>query len=83
MIYGVVRKHDKEALPEELRKQLNSMYDNTPKPDKWWPWHKKLEEPYDNWSKFDAWNAVMNGTMKKVMKEKLEYLLVMTKGMDL
>lgn len=78
-----MRKHDKEELPEEQRYQLNSMYENTPRLDKWWLWYKKLEEPYSKWSKFSASNAIMSGTMEKVVKDKIDYLLTVTARMDL
>lgn len=82
MIYGVVRRPDRGALPQELHDKLNSMKNNTAKPNEWWSWSNKMEEPYDNWSKYDAWNAVMNGTMEKIMKDKIEYLLAITAGME-
>lgn len=85
LIYGFSTKQnpDKLPIPATLRKQLNTMPNNTHKINGWWPWFRKLEEPYNNWSKYKAWKAITDGTMTDLIKEKVEYLYNAVQGIQL
>lgn len=83
MVFGIVRKQIKTALPAELSVQFASISDNAAKTDKWWVSYKKLDEQYGDWSKFEAWKAIIDGSMKAAMLEKIVYLLGVTEGMGL
>ncbi len=85
LIYGFIVKKDPEkiSIPTELRSTLKSLPNNTVKNSSWWPWYRRLEDPYNNWSKFNAWKAIENETMLKVFKEKIEYLLGVSGNIDL
>jgi len=81
--YGIIKKNNKEPLPQDLLKSISGISNNSSKVDVWWPWYRKLEEPFNNWSKFQAWKAITDGGMEKVMVEKIKELLSQTKQMKL
>lgn len=81
LTYGFTALSDpnKINLPKELdvklKAQFRELVDINFKENGWWPLHLKMEEPYDNWSKYEAWKAIKDGTMQKVFKEKIKYLI--------
>jgi hypothetical protein len=83
--YGIVAKKNPNGnpIPDEIQKSVNVLPKNTPKTNVWWPWYKQMEEPYDNWSKFQAWKAIRDGHMKDNMIEKVKYLLEITKDLEM
>ena len=85
VVYGfATKKHPKEnSTPPELLKSLGSLSNNSPKPNGWWPWYNRLEEPYTNWSKYRAWKAIVDGSMKGIMIEKIKELVGATQNMEL
>lgn len=85
MVYGFTCKNDpiKEPIPNELRSNLNALSDRSLRLNDWWPLYLKLEPPYDNWQRYEAWKAIQDGTMLNVMIDKLGYLLNLTKGLEL
>ena len=84
LIYGMVCKlnPDKEPIPEALRKQLSAI-SKSGKTSAWWPCLNRMEAPLDNWSRYNAWKALTDGTMKRAMLEKIQYLSEMTKEINL
>ena len=76
LLYGLVVEHPDE-FPKDLRAQLNSLPNNSKKYNDWWPWHNYVEQPFADWSKVEAWKAVEAGSMKNMMKQKIEMLLTL------
>lgn len=85
LVFGIALPEDphKHPIPVELKTQLSALPNNISKPSIWWPWYNKFESPYNDWSKYDAWRAVTTGEMMQVFLEKTDYLLEVTKEMDL
>lgn len=84
LIYGFVTEEDpiKNPIPLDIRNKIKS-FSNDAKSTNWWPWHKQIEEPYNNWSKFPAWEAILDGRMRDVIIERVKYLLELSKGIEL
>ena len=57
LVYGIVCKQDpiKNPLPEQLKTSLMPFADRALKANGWWPVHHEMEEPLDNWEKYQAW----------------------------
>ena len=70
-------------IPTSVTNKINVISKNTPKNNIWWPWYKQIEEPFDNWSKFQAWKAILDGRMKDTIVDKTMYLLDVTEGLKL
>jgi hypothetical protein len=83
LIFGMVAKEKPDNLPAELRVNLSKITQSNLKPSRWWPWQDTLPAPYDNWSKYEAWNAVENGSMRTIMMEKIKLLLELTADLAL
>lgn len=85
LIYGIAAANDpdKFPLPVELRTKLNFLPNNISKPTAWWPWYNKFESPYNDWTKYDAWEAVTSGKMMELFLEKTNYLLKAIEDIDL
>lgn len=89
LTYGFTAQEDpnKKGWPQKLNdgldKRFKDLVDIKIKENSWWPLHLKMEDPYRNWGNYDAWKAVKNGTMAKVFKEKINYLLDLAKDIDL
>jgi hypothetical protein len=85
LVYGFVVKNNPEntEIPPDLEIGLKQISGNSTKPNGWWPWYRKFEEPYGDWSKHHAWKAILNGNMLNAMKEKIEYLLDSTSHLTL
>jgi len=85
LIYGFTAKRDpvKEQLPIELKSSFNVLGDKSLRQNGWWPLCYKMEEPFSNWQKYAAWKAMAGGSMLQIMKEKIEYLLESSQGIEL
>lgn len=85
LVYGFAAKHNPEKveLPSDLKSEFKNISGNSIKSNGWWPWYSKIEEPYGDWSKYQAWNAILNGDMLRIMQEKIEYLLANTNHLQL
>ncbi len=81
LIYGFSIRQ--KQVPEELLNQLKAIPNRISKPNQYWPWYQRVEAPYNNWSKYDAWKAILDGRMLNVMGEKINYLLDSSKGFEL
>jgi hypothetical protein len=83
LIYGMVVKRNPDQFPPDLRQHLNSLANNNKKVNGWWPWFNYVEAPYGNWSKYESWKAIEDGSMARFMKDKIIYLMELTKGINL
>ena len=69
-------------IPLELRESLRRLPNNSPKNNNWWPWYNYMDQPYRNWSKPEAYKAIFDGSMKRVILEKINMILDMTRGLN-
>jgi hypothetical protein len=85
LIYGFATIIDPNnfSIPVELREKLSLLPNNTNRGSAWWPWYKSFEEPYNDWTKLETWQAISDGTLAKAIEEKVELLLKLTEGMEL
>jgi hypothetical protein len=83
--YGIVHKKDplKFPIPIDIKTSVKALPNNTVKHNDWWCWYNRVEDPFNDWSKFTAWKAVLDGTMINVFEEKIKYLLQLTEGIKL
>ncbi|MEO7214821.1 PD-(D/E)XK nuclease family protein [Mucilaginibacter sp.] len=83
LIYGFLQEDpEKNILPDKLKTELNSLPYNLSKNSVWWPWFNSVDFPYNNWSELIAWQAILDGRMKSIIIEKIEYLLALTENID-
>ncbi len=80
--YGIAVKKDPDNLPKDLRQELYKLPGNTIKINSWWPWNNYVDAPYHDWSKYEAWESIGNGKMQTYFKEKIEYLLRISDGIN-
>jgi hypothetical protein len=85
LVYGFIAKQDpaKFQLPLALKEGFKAIKNNSLGQNLWWPIHEKFQFPLNNWAKYASWKAIENGTMRSVMKEKIEYLLKITENIEL
>lgn len=85
MIYGISTQKDpaQASIPIELKEKLGMLPNNTCKNTGWWLWYRNLEYPYNNWDKLEAWRAIFDGRMKDMLIEKTQYLLKLTKDIEM
>ncbi len=84
--YGIASIDDPidKPIPQALREELENLV-GTKHNDIWWPIKLKFEEPYNkNWkTSFEPWEAIENGKLKIVIREKLKHLIELTKNVQL
>lgn len=85
LVYGMhTKRHPvKSPISLDLRNKLSGLVKEPAKPNSWWPISNVLEDPYSNWEKYEAWKAIEDGSMKSIIREKVSYLLALTKDIDL
>jgi hypothetical protein len=89
LVYGFCANGDENklnypvVLPTDLKINLKLLSNANYKESAWWACQFKFEEPYANWSKYEAWKAVEDGTMAKLFKEKLKDLIKQAEHLDL
>jgi len=85
MIYGISeKKHDNDLIvPVEVKNKINSLPQNSAKNGDHWPWFKRMEDPYSNWSTVHAWKAIADNRMKDNMMGKIKVLLEITKDLEI
>ncbi len=85
MVYGFVCKNDpnKQPIPTQLRSELITVANRLLRQNTWWPLHGKMDEPFGNWQKYQAWKAIQDGSMLLHIKDKIIYLLEITKHLTL
>jgi hypothetical protein len=89
LVYGFSANEDENkpnypvVIPTVLKANLKQLSNTNYKENDWWACQFKFEEPYANWSKYEAWKAVEDGTMVKLFKEKLQDLIKQSEHLDL
>ncbi|MEO6977623.1 MAG: PD-(D/E)XK nuclease family protein [Mucilaginibacter sp.] len=85
LIYGILTKENPVSHPVDrlLKEQLKALPNNTAKNNIWWGWYNRLQEPFDNWDKYEAWQAILDGRMKDNIMEKVSLLLKLTKDIKM
>ncbi len=85
LIYGLAAFKEFTDFPIslELRKKLSSFPNNTNSGTERWPWYRSFESPYNDWKKVETWQAITDERMMTMIKEKVDTLLQLTKGMEL
>lgn len=84
--FGIATLHDPTEfpIPETLRNKLASLVDTRTK-EPWWPIKFKFEDPYNqDWEvSFEPWEAIQNGKLKGVIRDKINYMIEITKDVKL
>lgn len=85
LIYGLATITDPKvsSIPFELREKLGLLPNNKNRISDWWPWFRDFENPYNDWRKLETWQAITDGTMMKLIKEKVNMLLQLTERIKL
>lgn len=85
MVFGFTCKKDpdKEPIPNEIRSELAAKANRSVRQNIWWPLYNKVDETFGNWQKYQAWKAIQDGSMLLHIKEKIIYLLEISKGINL
>lgn len=85
LIYGfaTVNNPNISPIPFELREILSLLPNNKNGGSDWWPWYRDFDEPYNDWRKLETWQAITDGRMEAMIKEKVNILLKLTEGMEL
>ncbi|MDF2431733.1 MAG: hypothetical protein JWP44_1364 [Mucilaginibacter sp.] len=85
LVYGIIAKKNPKdfQIPESIKDKIRTLPNNTPKNNIWWSWFKRIEEPYNDWSKFQAWKAILDNRMRENIIEKIKYLLEITKDLEM
>ncbi len=84
LIYGFITNKDPIESPvsTDLRDRLKTLPNNF-RSTEWWPWYNRFGEPFNNWSKFQAWQAILDGSMKELFLDKINYLLNISTDIEL
>ena len=83
LIYGICAKKNPDSFPTDLRSSIITASSFSGRPNGWWPTYQSMEDPFDNWGKYEAWKALEDGRMVELFREKIEALLVSVGHMDL
>jgi hypothetical protein len=84
LFYGFIHEDPiKFPISADIRSKLYDLPNNTQKDSIWWPWYRKIEDPFNNWGELEAWKAIIDGRMKDIIIEKTEYLLNLSKDIKL
>jgi len=78
LIYGFCA-DDPNSIPSEVLEQFVTIKNNKSLSSEWWPWFMKMEDPFYNWYNFEAWQAILDGTMESAMLKKVNDLLTLSK----
>lgn len=82
LIYGIATQNDpiKLPVPLSLREELSKRTSIPVKVNSWWPVYYNMDAPFNNWDKYEAWKAIIDGRMKSLIVEKINYLLNLANG---
>jgi len=85
LLYGIIVKENPNKSPVEnvLRDRIKALPGNSLKYNIWWPWYNRFEDPYNNWDKFEVWQAIIDERMKDNMMDKINHLLDITKDFEM
>lgn len=75
--FGIAAIKDAKDFPISTlrRKFCETLPGNTEKNNIYWPWIRKMEEPYDNWHSHEAWTAIVSGEILANVLRKIDKLL--------
>jgi len=78
LIYGFTIHGDAKkspvAIPPALALAIANLPNNIKQENGWWAWRQYVEEPYGNWSKLAAWEAIQNGSMLHMIQHHVKTL---------
>jgi hypothetical protein len=84
LIYGIIREEECRDLLNpytvqvfERLKQIGGSF------SPWWPFYKSIEEPLDNWNNVEPWQAIIDGSIKGIIKAKVEEILFLLSDYEL
>lgn len=81
LVYGIGRDEECKNLDDGLTLEVfNKLKTLDGQSNSWWPFYKNIEEPYDNWDRVEPWLAIQDGSIKKVVKEKVSNILELLDG---
>lgn len=85
MRYGfLIENPETSPIPNDIKMQITNLANNESNQyDLWWPWFNSMEEPLNNWSKYAAWQAILDGRMQENIFKKIDLLLEMTSGLKM
>jgi len=76
LVFGIVREHECKDLTDQLTVEISEKFKYMDgKTSSWWPFYKSMESPFADWRNKEPWFAVMDGSIKAVIKEKVVELL--------
>jgi len=62
------------TIPKELKEELAKIGDGIKKDNAWWGYRQSLEQPYGDWTKYEAWEAIESGAMLDLIKDHVALL---------
>jgi hypothetical protein len=87
MIFGFTVKsingNNPITINDKLKLALKALPNNEKKIGEWWPWFNYMESEFGDWNRIEAFNAIADGRMLKLLVEKTLMLVEMTEGIDL
>jgi hypothetical protein len=77
LIFGFIAQKNpsQTKIPVEILNIVRGFSGNLSKTNKWWAWSDNMESPYDDWSKYHAWQAMTNGVLLSTIKENINMLV--------
>lgn len=84
LVYGIGRNEECLDLADPLNlyisEKLNALNGDV---TTWWPFVKPVEVPFDDWDNIEPWVAILDGSIKFWIKEKVVEILDLLKNKDL
>jgi hypothetical protein len=84
LLYGFTKHYNElgepSKIPADLELALSQLGDNIKKENEWWPWRQYVDEPYRDWTKLEAWQAIQNGTMLNMIQHHVKTLSDLVTG---
>ncbi len=71
------------TIPSDLWSKLGSLPNNKKRTSEWWPWFNDVRQPYKDWNRYEAYEAIHDGSMLKMLIEETNILLKITQGIKL
>lgn len=82
LVYGIaVDKYGE--YPHELQAELLRLSGGYGEVTEWWPLLYEMEEPYNNWDRFEPWQGIHDGTLVKILKSKIEEIMLLVGDTEL
>lgn len=86
MVYGIGRRiecaeYQTDSLTVKVYNKLEVLDNGVS--NSWWPFVKPIEPPFDNWNNKEPWQAILDGSIKVWIKDKVEEILRLLDGYKL